>query len=208
MRKYDLAIFDIDGTLSDSFPWFLRVANVVADKHRFKRIEDNEIESLRSLSAREMIKHLGVPLWRLPLIARDVRAMKSAALGEIPLFAGVPEMLGQLAAQGVVVAVVSSDNEANVRRALGELARHVTHFACGASMFGKAAKFRRVLKAANVPAARAIAIGDEVRDVEAAREAGIDFGAVSWGYTAPDALRRLAPQMMFGAVGEIAPALA
>ena len=34
MPKYKLAIFDLDGTLSDSFPWFLRVVNSIADKHR------------------------------------------------------------------------------------------------------------------------------------------------------------------------------
>jgi phosphoglycolate phosphatase-like HAD superfamily hydrolase len=39
MPKYKLAIFDLDGTLSDSLPWFLRVVNSIADKHRFRRIE-------------------------------------------------------------------------------------------------------------------------------------------------------------------------
>jgi len=32
---YKLAIFDFDGTLSDSFAWFLSVINSVADKHKF-----------------------------------------------------------------------------------------------------------------------------------------------------------------------------
>ena len=40
--RYALAIFDLDGTLADSFPWFLRIVNSVADKHRFRRIEAGE----------------------------------------------------------------------------------------------------------------------------------------------------------------------
>ena len=34
---YKLIIFDLDGTLSDSFPWFLSVVSAVADKHGFKQ---------------------------------------------------------------------------------------------------------------------------------------------------------------------------
>ncbi len=83
-----------------------------------------------------------------------------------------------------------SDNEANAKTALREHAALISHYACGASLFGKAAKFRRVLKAAGIAPQDAIAIGDEVRDVEAARDAGIAFGAVAWGYATVDALKR------------------
>jgi phosphoglycolate phosphatase len=33
-----LVIFDLDGTLADSFPWFLRNVNGVAEKFSFRRI--------------------------------------------------------------------------------------------------------------------------------------------------------------------------
>jgi phosphoglycolate phosphatase len=74
-------------------------------------------------------------------------------------------------------------------------------------MFGKAAKFRRVLKMSGIAAARAICIGDEIRDYEAAREVGLAFGAVSWGYTDPVALSALKPQIVFHSVADLAPAL-
>ena len=35
---YSLAIFDLDGTLADSFPWFLRTINDVADRFGFRRV--------------------------------------------------------------------------------------------------------------------------------------------------------------------------
>jgi phosphoglycolate phosphatase len=202
--KYRLAIFDLDGTLADSFPWFLRIANSVADKHGFRRIETNEIEALRGKGSREIVRHLRVPMWRMPLIARDVRRMKAEAVDGISLFAGVDSMLEKLSANGVVRAMVSSDSEDNVRRALGINARAISHFACGASLFGKAKKFAKVMRLAGIPASQTIAIGDEMRDAEAARKAGIDFGAVTWGYASVEALRQTQPALVFTHMEEIA----
>jgi phosphoglycolate phosphatase len=61
-----------------------------------------------------------------------------------------------------------------------------------------------VIRRADVVPAEVIAIGDEVRDIEAARAVGIACGAVSWGYAAPAALRALAPDHMFAQMDEIA----
>lgn len=47
-------------------------------------------------------------------------------------------------------------------------------------------------------------IGDEVRDGEAAAQAGIDFGAVSWGYASREALKQLSPVLVFDSVADIA----
>jgi phosphoglycolate phosphatase len=108
-----------------------------------------------------------------------------------------------------VLAVVSSDHEANVRRALGpDNAGLIAHYACGASLFGKASKFKQVLKRAGMAAGQAIAIGDEVRDIEAARKAGIRSGAVTWGYATPEALRQHGADEMFASLDEIAGRLA
>jgi phosphoglycolate phosphatase len=201
--RYRLAIFDMDGTLVDSFPWFLSVVNSVADRHGFKRIEDHEIDQLRGKGSREILMHLRVPMWKLPAIARDLRKLKSESLHRIPLFPGVPEMLQNLVERGIELAIVSSDSEANVRAALAAEARIISHFACGASLFGKSQKFRRTIRRAGAAPAGVIAIGDEIRDAEAAASAGISFGAVTWGYARPEALRRLAPALVFDTVEDI-----
>jgi phosphoglycolate phosphatase len=197
-----LVIFDFDGTLADSFPWFARVLNGVADRYGFRRVAPHEIDTLRGLSARETIVRLGVPRWKVPLIARHMRRLKERE--PVPLFDGVGAMLRRLNERGIVVAIVSSDSEANVRRTLGpELAALVAHYACGASLFGKAAKFRTVLKRSGRAAAEALCVGDELRDLDAAHGAGIAFGAVAWGYTRPDALAAGAPDRMFRSIGEM-----
>jgi phosphoglycolate phosphatase len=200
---YSLAIFDLDGTLADSLPWFRQVLNEVAREFDFRPLTPDEIEQMRRSSSRDILKRLDVPLWKVPRIATHMRAMKRQALRDIPLFAGVPDMLRTLAQDGIRLALVSSDNEANTRLQLGDSARLISDYACGASLFGKAAKFKRVVKRAGVAPSQAIAIGDEMRDLEAARAAGIAFGGVAWGYAEPEALRTLGPEEWFDAVADI-----
>ena len=204
---YSLAIFDLDGTLADSFPWFLRTINDVADHFNFRRVKDEDIEELRHASSREILARLEVPLWKLPAIARHARRLKAEAAAEIPLFAGVEAMLRTLADNGVQLALVTSDSEANAREKLGASSALFAHFDCSASIFGKPAKFRRVIRRADASPERVIAIGDEVRDIEAARAVGIACGAVCWGYAAPKALRAHAPDHTFEQLDEIVRAL-
>ena len=201
---YSLAIFDLDGTLADSFPWFLRTINGVADRFGFRRVADDEIETLRHASTRDILSSLEVPLWKLPAIARHMRRLKAEEAAEIALFDGVATMLDTLVHNGVRLALVSSDTEANARRKLGEAAALFSDFDCAASLYGKSAKFRRVIRRARIDPARVIAIGDEVRDIEAARSVGIACGAVCWGYAAPAALRAHGPDLMFERMEEIA----
>jgi phosphoglycolate phosphatase len=178
---YKLVIFDFDGTLADSFPWFVGVVNAVADRYGFKRIDESEIETLRGYGARQLIGHLGLPSWKLPLVARHMRALAGEHADRIRLFEGAARMLRRLADNGLVLAIVTSNSQENVRRVLGpENAALIDHYACGASMFGKAAKLRKVLKASAVAREQALCIGDEIRDHEAARRENLAGATRSW----------------------------
>jgi phosphoglycolate phosphatase len=205
---YKLIIFDFDGTLADTFPWFTAVLNDVAERYRFRRIEPHEVDSLRGYSARQLLDHLGIKPWKLPFIARHMRRLATDDGEPAPIFPGIEPMLRQLGAAGFVLAIVSSNTERNIRRALGpELAGLFSHFACGAGLFGKAAKFRQIARRAAVEHDRCLCIGDEIRDGEAAREAGMAFGAVGWGFTSSAALEALAPEFLFSDMDEIVPRL-
>jgi phosphoglycolate phosphatase len=201
--RYPLVIFDLDGTLVDSYPWFLTIVNDVARRHGFKPIEAGEVDSLRRAGSREILRRLDVPLWKLPSIAAQMHALKREHAAALPLFPGVDATLRTLKDAGMTLALVTSDNEENARRQLGTSATHFSHFACGASLFGKPSKFRSVVRRAGVAPARTIAIGDEVRDIEAARAAGIGCAAVAWGYAASEALAAHAPDMMFQRMTDI-----
>ena len=192
-RPYDLAIFDFDGTLADTAEWMFGVLNALARRHRFPELTEAEVEMLRGRTNREIISYLGIPRWRLPLIARDGRAMARRDRDAIRLFPEAVETLEALKAAGLTIAIVSSNSEDTIRHVLAGRASLIDHYGCGASLFGKAKKLRKALAATGTPASRAVAVGDEVRDVEAARAVGIDSAAVLWGYATRQVLAQAEP---------------
>lgn len=201
--RYGLAIFDFDGTLADSFPWFMRVVNEAADRYRFRRIEPEGAEPLRRMDARQIIRHLRLPAWKVPLVARWMRRRMAEDIGSIALFPGVEAMLRRLADAGARIAVVTSNSPENVRRVLGDSASLVGFYGCGASLFGKRRHLRRVLRESGIAAADALCVGDEIRDLHAARAEGIAFGAVAWGYTTAEGLAAHRPGFIFHRVDDI-----
>ncbi|MDP4006145.1 HAD hydrolase-like protein [Methylobacterium sp. NEAU K] len=200
-----LVVLDFDGTLADSFAWFCSVLNGVADRYRFRRVEAHEVDALRLQGARAIVAHLGIPRWKLPFIARHMHRLAARDAAQITLFPGVPAMLAEIAAAGVPLAILSSNRADTVRRVLGpENVGLIAAYACGASIFGKARRLRRLLARTGIPPERALCIGDEVRDLEAAHAIGCPFGAVAWGYTDIRALAALGPEHLFVEPGEIA----
>ncbi|GAB4024574.1 HAD-IA family hydrolase [Spirosoma gilvum] len=187
--KYKLIIFDFDGTLADTFPYFLRTMNALADTYNFPVIQAQEVDQLRGLDARQMIKRAQLPAWKIPLIASSFIRRMAQDIDQIQLFNGIPQLLSQLASQGVKLAIVSSNSEENVRRVLGPVsASLISYYGCGSSLFSKQRKFKRAMEKTGTRPQETLCVGDEVRDIEAAQEATVAFGAVIWGYTRPDAL--------------------
>jgi len=204
MKRYDLAIFDFDGTLADSAAWLRSTINDVAQRYGFRQISDAELEELRGQRTIDIIRYLGVPIWKIPFIARHMRQLVARDAHLIGLFQGVDALLSGLAECDVAIAIVTSNSEANVRRILGkDNSRRVRDYACGASLLGKASKFHAVIKRQGVSADRTIAIGDEARDIDAARKAGLAAGAVSWGYATIDLLRAQQPDYLFASMDDI-----
>ncbi len=206
---YKLALFDFDGTLADSFPWFAGVINDTADKFRFRRVAAHEVDGLRGKSSREMMQILGVSAWKLPFIGNYIRKRKAQDLAAIPLFAQTHDALRRLNGAGVTLAIISSNSEANIRTMFGpETAALISHYECGSSLHGKAKRFRKLLRKSGVAAPDTIAIGDELRDIDAAREAGIAFGAVTWGYTHGAAMKAAKPDHAFDTFGAMVETIA
>jgi len=203
MPRYRLAIFDFDGTLADSLPWFRASFHDVIARFDLTPVTAEELEGMRGLSAREIMARLNVSMWQLPAIVSDMRKRKLAAASETSLFAGIPAMLCDLQRQGIKTAIVSSDSEASVRQVLGPTTSLITRFDCGAALFGKHWKFRRVARRLGTEPADTICIGDEIRDIEAAKAADMDSGAVAWGYALPSALQAARPTHLFNSIEEM-----
>lgn len=201
---YRLALFDFDGVLADSAAWFVAQLPDLAQRHGFRSPDAAEIERLRKLPTRDVMKSLGVSPLRLPGIAADLRRRMASDADQIELFEGVPQMLRRLHDGGVRVAVVSSNSEPNVRAVLGASASLVSALSCGSSLFGKGRRFSSLLGKLNLEPAQACAVGDEVRDIEAAHKTGIAAVAVAWGYGAPEALSAAGPHYLATAPAQVA----
>jgi phosphoglycolate phosphatase len=198
---YQLAIFDFDGTLADSFPFFIGVFNQLASKHGYKAVSPHEIEGLRNSSTAEILAHLGLPRWKIPFVARDFMHLMRESGTSVKMFPGMEEALVHLKEQGVTLALVSANAPDNVQRVLGPAVMALfSHVDCGVSMFGKANKIKKAVKRLGMAGAQTIYVGDQLSDAEAAREAGVAFGAVAWGYAAIESLRRYELAQEFGSV--------
>jgi len=203
--KYKLVIFDFDGTLANSFPLYATMLNTVADIHGLRHIEPHELEMAREISEREIFRRLRIPWWKVPFIIRTVNRLALENASRISLFNGVDEMLQQLSTAGATLAVVTTNSCSTAKQVLGpENVRRIDDFECKASLFGKQARFRRILKRTGFLPHEALSIGDQLRDLEASKKANIPFGAVAWGFTPIEVFQEHAPDELFVGVEEIA----
>lgn len=190
-----------DGTLADSAAWLFDALPDVANRYGFRSVDARELAELRGKNTRVVLGQLGVSWWKLPFIARHLRARMAAERDRIRTFSGVHDLLAELERRGVVIAVVSSNAEDNVRSVLGsESAARVRYYECGVGLFGKRARFQRLLRQSGIAPEAAIAIGDEPREIEAAASIGIASGAVGWGYATPELLRAHRPTVYFDSI--------
>jgi phosphoglycolate phosphatase len=132
-----------------------------------------------------------------------MRGLFTDGLAAISLFPGAAGALAALQGAGVKLVLVSSNAEVNVRGVLGDAAPLFDHYACGSSLWGKSGKFRAVLKSMKGDAASTIAIGDEIRDVEAAREVKLVAGSVTFGYNSRKALVGAKPDYLFDSYDDL-----
>ena len=203
-RRYELVILDFDGTLADSFHWFASKLNDVARAWGFREVAAGDEARLRQMSADEIFRWLQVPRWKVPWIARDLRRRMARDIHRIELFDGIATMLEELASGEARLAIASSNAADNITTVLGpDLCARIEAFECGVALSGKPARLKRLCRRFAAPADATLYIGDEVRDIAAARRAGIVAGAVTWGYNSEDALRAQGPDLLFRSVDEI-----
>jgi phosphoglycolate phosphatase len=202
--KYKLAIFDFDGTLADSFPFFLSVFNQLADEYNFKTIDTDSVAQYRHYDAKQMMKLVGLPAWQLPIVGKRFMSLMKQNANAIELFDGISETLEYLVNKNIRVAVVSSNSYENVRQILGEkVFQLISHFDCGMSIFGKASRLEKTCRLNKLNVSEAIYIGDQLTDLEAAHKILMPFGAVAWGYASLESLQAHGPDETFQTAHDI-----
>lgn len=203
-QPYRLAAFDFDGTLADSFQYFVANVNSLARRHGFREMDPARLDDYRGREPRDLMRMHGVPMWKLPFIAKDFMALMGRDVAQVQPFPGIVAALQALSAAGVGLAIVTSNSRKNVELVMGQqLMQHIRFMECGASLFGKRRRLERVLRAAGVDRSASIYVGDQTNDGEAARSAGIAFGAVQWGYASGESLERYGPALRFRGVADL-----
>jgi phosphoglycolate phosphatase len=70
-------------------------------------------------------------------------------------------------------------------------------------LFGKGKALKRILRAERLTRSELLYIGDELRDVEAAKKAGVRVAAVTWGFQKTELLRTGTPDYLVSDPNEL-----
>lgn len=197
MGKTNTLIFDFDGTLADT------LGMAIPELKKFmagtRTIDDAMIERLRGMSARQAFKAMGIRWWQIPRIIYLGHQLVSKEIGNIKTFDGMLDVLERLRAQGLTMMIVSSNSTKNINQFL--LANNMESYFedrvyGGAGLFDKASALRKIVKKSQLDIDQCRYIGDEVRDIEAARKAGMHAVSVTWGYNNRTALEAAHPEVL------------
>lgn len=191
-------IFDFDGTLVDSLEQSLRIANALAPQFGLRQVTESELQHLRELNPQEILRGLKIPLWKLPCFLHRLRqemVVRDCALLGVPQ---IPQLLQDLSRRGVRLGVLSSNDRRVVERFLrdADLLPLFTFVEGGARIFGKSYRLRSLLRRYRIPRQQVFYVGDEVRDVVAARQAQVKSIAVTWGFNTLTALQQAQPHAL------------
>jgi len=142
-----ILVFDFDGTLVDSLELTRKVLNRIADEYGFKKVEKSDLGKLRGGSTMEVLKELGISLFKLPFIVARARKEKNAEIESLGLVSGIAEVLPSLKEQGVPMGILTSDAEENVRQFFNKNNINVFDFIySGSSILGKDKAIKKLLK--------------------------------------------------------------
>ena len=192
---FRLVVWDFDGTLVDSLAASLEIFNRHAEELRYRPIDDPD--AVRSMSTREFMRHHGISVWRLPRLVRLFHAAAAEGIEQLKLYPGLIETLAAFRDGGVRLGILSSNRDDNIRRCLRVNGRKSFLLSLSAIRV-YSVKERRYSRISSSGTGRlfreALYVGDdEVRDIDAAREARVASAAVTWGFHTEHLLRASHP---------------
>jgi HAD superfamily hydrolase (TIGR01549 family) len=194
-KKTKTIIFDFDGTLADTLPVVIRIFNRMMVENGRAPIGSEDLELWRQKGVRKFLADINLSIWRAPKYLRDIQKEMTGDMGKIPAFPGMEQLLQNLHQRGYQLGLVSTNIEKNIE--VFFQSHHFPQFDLnyyGSAILGKARVLKGLLKKYDVQVGQALYVGDETRDIEAARAIGLPIIAVTWGYNNEAALKSLLPQ--------------
>lgn len=187
-------LFDLDGTISDSGPAITQ--SIAETLEHFNYPVPSPEDLLRYVGPpirTGFATFAGVPADQLEEVVADYRDRYHGRMLDAPAFEGVAELIADLHARGVPLAVATSKRLSMARVIIEDygLTKYFTAI-CGASDDeSRAVKADIVedalagLRAADADLTRTFLIGDRHHDVDGATAHGIGVVLVTWGYARP-----------------------
>ncbi|MFC7373208.1 HAD-IA family hydrolase [Fictibacillus iocasae] len=195
MREY--IIFDFDGTLVDSKEAVIAAYNQIAGKHGFLPMEHDRLDELMKMSVLERCKALKFPIYKLPIYAPQLFKHYHQGIKDIIFFPRIKETLEELKNRGYKLAVISSNNEQNIREFLEmHEVDYIDEVFCSSSLFGKDKVINKFLKSFSLKPDEVLYVGDEVRDVVACKKTGVKVIWAGWGYESLEHVKKESPDYM------------
>ena len=190
--KLNLVLFDVDGVLLNSLPAHLKISEDLASRYDLGPFIPDEEEMKRRVRKPTKIspmhcffESVGYPHDKAIEAEKEYRAT-FAKKYDLPLFAGVGEMLKQLKAMSIRLGIVTSNLRENIAPPL-QTAWHLFEqdaiicFDRGAD-FSKAAAIGCITQRIGVESRETLYIGDQWSDYEAAKAAQVHFLGAQYGW--------------------------
>jgi phosphoglycolate phosphatase len=205
--RYELLIWDFDGTLADTRELAAQTYNQIAARQGFSPITDPV--RARQMPTLTFLREHGIPLTKVPWLVKQYLAATADQIHAIRFFEGLSSILRTLKDAGYRLGILSSNSVDNVSACLAANGmQEVFDFVVGyPRLFGKSTAIHRLLKRQGISRKGVLYVGDEVRDMEAARKAGVDGAAVGWGFHSLEILVNERPKFLWTTPDAVLPAL-
>jgi phosphoglycolate phosphatase-like HAD superfamily hydrolase len=198
-------IFDFDGTIADSFDAVLAISNRLADEFGYPKTSLEEAQQLKNMDSREILRLSGVSFFQVPFLLRRLRGEMNGEICNLQPIPGIPEALVQLKQEGHQLGIVTSNSRENVLAFLKaqNIEGLFSFVSSGLTIFGKGRLIRRVIRQYHIDPAIVFYVGDETRDIEAARKIRVRAIAVSWGFNSRPLLESKHPDFLVNQPSEL-----
>ncbi|WP_041596398.1 HAD-IA family hydrolase [Halothece sp. PCC 7418] len=191
-------IFDFDGTIADTKEAVIAIINRLAPEFGFSPLSESEIARYENLTTREILKQSRVSWWKLPFLIQRVKQELKQEIPNIQPISGIEETLEALKSHQFQLGIITSNSEENAIQFLRQhgLLHYFNFVESSFHLLGKHKVIQRLLRQKKFSSQVAIYVGDETRDIEAARKSGVRMIAVSWGYNSATALHSCQPDLL------------
>ncbi|MGJ0516175.1 MAG: HAD family hydrolase [Methylomicrobium sp.] len=199
-NRFELLIFDWDGTLMDSIGWIVHCLQTAADRAGCKVPPPQAAKDVIGLSlirAMDTLFPEADSELREQLVCAYSQEYASRVLGPGDLFAGVREMLEELNGAGYRLAVATGKTRAGLQKALQATGTEelfcITRAADETSSKPDPTMLLEIMSHMKVAPERALMIGDSIHDLQMAQNAHISAIGVSCGAHSEEILQQYLP---------------